>query len=198
MVEVLVGTGLASAAGLNAWIPLVLVGLLARFTDLVPLPAGWDWLTDPWAIGLFAVLLAVEAVADKVPGLDSVNDVLQTAVRPAAGGVLVGAGTGSSVLVQDPSTWVASGDWVPLVLGAAVALGVHLLKAAGRVALNAVTAGLGAPFASVAEDAASVSLVLAAVLAPVLVLVLLVLLVAAVVAVLRRRSRRSGALPTPS
>jgi len=76
-----------------------------------------------------------------------------------------------------------------------VALGVHLLKAAGRVALNAVTAGLGAPFASVAEDAASVSLVLAAVLAPVLVLALLAFLVAAVVVLLRRRAHR---LPAPS
>ena len=188
--EVLTGAGLASAAGLNAWVPLVLVGVLARFTDLVPLPAGWEWLTDPWALGLFTALLVVEVAADKVPGLDHLNDVLQTAVRPAAGGIVVGAGTGSSVLVQDPSTWVASDDWVPLALGAALALGVHLLKAGARLALNAVTAGVGAPFASTAEDAASVLLVLVALLAPLLVVVVLAALAAALVAVARRRRSR--------
>ena len=40
MFEVLTGAGLAAAAGLNAYIPLLAIGLLSRFTDLVSLPPG--------------------------------------------------------------------------------------------------------------------------------------------------------------
>lgn len=193
--EVLTGAGLASASGLNAYLPLLLVGLLARFTDVLALPHGWTWLTDPVALVVLAVLLSVEVVADKVPVVDHVNDLLQTAVRPVSGGLVVGAGTDSQVTVQDPSSWFASGDWVPLVLGAALALGVHLLKAAGRGVVNATTAGLGAPIASTLEDVASLLLVVVALLAPVLVVVALVALVVLAVAVVRRRGRRRVGQP---
>lgn len=197
--EVLTGLGLASAAGLNAYVPLLLLGALARWTDLVQLPSAWAWLADPWALGVLGVLLLVEVAADKVPGLDHVNDLLQTLVRPAAGGVVVGAGTGDSTLVADPSSFVSSVDWGPVLAGAAVALAVHLLKAGGRGVLNATTAGVAAPVASTAEDALSVGLTVAALLLPVLVLVLLAVLVWAGVASVRRRSRtrrrRAGAYP---
>ena len=92
MFEVLTGTGLAASAGLNAYIPLLIVGLLARFTDLFDLPDPWQWLSNGWVIAIMAVLLVVEVVADKVPVLDHINDVLQTAIRPAAGGLVFGAG----------------------------------------------------------------------------------------------------------
>jgi uncharacterized membrane protein len=90
--ELLTGFGLATAAGLNAYIPLLTLGLLARFTDLVTLPAGWAWLENGWVMAIVAVLLVVEVVADKVPALDSVNDVIQTFVRPTAGGIVFGSG----------------------------------------------------------------------------------------------------------
>lgn len=65
--ELLTGFGLANAAGLNAYIPLLALGLLARFTDLVNLPHSWAWLENGLVIGIVAVLLAVEDVADKIP-----------------------------------------------------------------------------------------------------------------------------------
>ncbi len=101
--EVLTGFGLASAAGLNAYIPLLALGLLARFTDLVALPPGWAWLDNGWVMAIVAALLAVEVVADKVPALDSINDTVQTLVRPTAGGIVFGSGTAAqTAAVADP------------------------------------------------------------------------------------------------
>ena len=59
MLEFLTGSGLAAAAGMNAYIPLLLVGLLGRFTSIVELPSSWQWLENPWTLGVLAVLLVV-------------------------------------------------------------------------------------------------------------------------------------------
>lgn len=187
----LTGTGLAASAGLNAYIPLLTMGLLARYTDLIDLPSGWQWLGNGWVVAILAVLLTVEVVADKVPVLDHVNDVVQTVVRPTAGGLAFGAGsTSETVTVSDPSSFFSSNDWVPVVTGVLIALGVHLLKSAARPVINATTAGFGAPVASTAEDATSVVVSLAAIILPVLVLAFLLGLVAFTVWFLRRRRDR--------
>ncbi|MET7469873.1 DUF4126 domain-containing protein [Micromonospora sp. NPDC005686] len=191
MLEVLTGSGLAASAGLNAYIPLLLMGLLSRYTDLVELPSGWQWLGNGWVVLILAVLLVVEVVADKVPVVDHVNDVVQTVVRPTAGGLAFGAGAGSeTVTVSDPDTFFSSHQWVPVVAGVVIALGVHLLKAAARPVINATTAGVGAPVASTAEDATSVVMSVVALLLPVLVLVFLAALVIFVPWLFRRRRSR--------
>ncbi|QLQ37537.1 DUF4126 domain-containing protein [Micromonospora robiginosa] len=191
MLEVLTGSGLAASAGLNAYIPLMLMGLLARYTNLIELPSSWQWLGNGWVLLILAVLLAVEVVADKVPVVDHVNDMVQTVVRPTAGGLAFGAGSGSeTVTVSDPDTFFSTHQWVPVVVGVLIALGVHLLKAAARPLVNATTAGFGAPVASTAEDATSVLMSVAAILLPVLVLVFAVGLVAFVVWLFRRRKDR--------
>ncbi|MBB5824629.1 DUF4126 domain-containing protein [Micromonospora carbonacea] len=191
MFEVLTGTGLAASAGLNAYIPLLTMGLLARYTDLIDLPGGWQWLGNGWVVAILAVLLTVEVVADKVPVLDHVNDVVQTVVRPTAGGLAFGAGaTSETVTVSDPGSFFSSNDWVPVVTGVLIALGVHLLKSAARPVINATTAGFGAPVASTAEDATSVVMSLVAIILPVLVLAFLLGLAAFTVWFLRRRRGR--------
>ncbi|SCE95954.1 protein of unknown function [Micromonospora haikouensis] len=191
MFEVLTGTGLAASAGLNAYIPLLTMGLLARYTDLIDLPSGWQWLGNGWVVAILAVLLTVEVVADKVPVLDHVNDVVQTVVRPTAGGLAFGAGsTSETVTVSDPGSFFSSNDWVPVVTGVLIALGVHLLKSAARPVINATTAGFGAPVASTAEDATSVVMSLVAIILPVLVLAFLLGLAAFTVWFLRRRRDR--------
>lgn len=191
MLEVLTGSGLAASAGLNAYIPLLLMGLLSRYTDLVELPSGWQWLGNGWVVLILAVLLAVEVVADKVPVVDHVNDVVQTVVRPTAGGLAFGAGAGSeTVTVSDPDTFFSTHQWVPVVVGVLIALGVHLLKAAARPVINATTAGVGAPVASTAEDATSVVMSVVALLLPVLVLVFLAGVVIFVPWLFRRRRER--------
>ncbi|MEE6257753.1 DUF4126 domain-containing protein [Plantactinospora sonchi] len=191
MLEALTGTGLAASAGLNAYIPLLTVGLLARFSDLVTLPGGWQWLSNGWVLTILVVLLAIEVVADKVPVVDHVNDVVQTVVRPTAGGLAFGAGSGAeTVTVSDPGEFFGSHQWLPIVAGVLIALGVHGVKAAARPVINAGTAGVGAPVASTVEDATSVLGSLAALLFPALVLLFLVALPGFVVWVVRRRRRR--------
>ena len=113
-VELLTGFGLATAAGLNAYIPLLALGLLSRFTDLVTLPHGWAWLENGWVMAIVAVLLVVEIVADKIPALDSINDAIQTFVRPTAGGIVFGSGTAAQTsAVTDPGAFAQSGQWIP-------------------------------------------------------------------------------------
>jgi len=188
----LTGTGLAASAGLNAYIPLVTMGLLARYTDTIELPGGWQWLSNGWVIGILAVLLAVEMVADKIPVVDHVNDVVQTVVRPTAGGLAFGAGSASeTVTVADPGAFFGSHQWVPVAAGVVIALCVHGVKAAARPVVNATTAGVGAPVASTAEDFGSVVLSLLAILLPVLVLLgLVVLVLGGWWSIRRRRTRR--------
>lgn len=192
--EVLTGFGLASAAGLNAYIPLLALGLLARFTDLVSLPAGWAWLENGWVMAIVAVLLAVEVVADKVPALDSINDTVQTLVRPTAGGIVFGSGTAAqTAAVTDPGAFAQSGQWIPVVAGVVVALIVSLTKSTVRPAANVATAGMAAPVLSTIEDIGSVLLVVLAILVPVLVLVALVGMAWAAVRLIRRRRRAAKA-----
>lgn len=185
--ELLTGFGLATAAGLNAYIPLLALGLLGRFTDLVTLPAGWAWLENGWVMAIVAALLAIEVVADKVPALDSVNDVVQTFVRPTAGGIVFGSGTAAqTATVTDPGAFAQSGQWIPVMIGVAVALVVSLTKSTVRPAANVATAGVAAPVLSTVEDIASVALVFVAILVPVLVLVAVFALAWAAVRILRR------------
>jgi hypothetical protein len=192
--ELLTGFGLASAAGLNAYIPLLALGLLSRFTDLVTLPHGWAWLENGWVMTVVAALLIVEVVADKIPALDSVNDTIQTFVRPTAGGIVFGSGTAAQTsAVTDPGAFVHSGQWIPVAIGVITALVVSLTKSTVRPAANVATAGMAAPVLSTIEDVASVGLVFLAILVPVLVLVAVVALVWAVVRIARRRRRSKAA-----
>lgn len=191
MIEVLAGTGLASAAGLNAYIPLVVLGALGRWTSFVELPASWQWLSNGWVLATLAVLLVVDVVADKVPVVDSIHDVVQTVVRPVSGGIAFGAGAGSqTVVTEDPGEFFTSGSWVPVAVGLVLALAVHLAKSATRVAVTTATGGIANPVVSTVEDASSIGLSVAAILAPVLVLVGLGLLAWGAVRWRRRPRRR--------
>ena len=156
------GLGLAAPAGLNAYIPLLAVSI-AEAAHWIDLPKPYALIGEWWSIALIAVLLLVELLADKVPGVDHVNDVLQTVMRPAAGGLLMAASMSRSGV--DPAIWVFAGI---LVAG-----GVHVAKAASRPVVNAATGGVGAPFVSAIEDVAAAVTTLLAFVAPVLVVVAL-------------------------
>lgn len=189
--ELLTGFGLATAAGLNAYIPLLALGLLSRFTELVALPAGWAWLENGWVMCVVGVLLAVEIVADKIPALDSVNDAIQTLVRPTAGGIVFGSGTAAqTAAVTDPGVFASSGQWIGVVIGIGTALIVSLTKSAVRPVANIGSAGMAAPVLSTAEDITSVGLVFVSLLLPLLVLVALAAVAFAVFQVWRWRRRR--------
>ncbi len=134
--------GLAGAAGLNAYIPLLIVAVLARL-GMLQLNPPFDVLASWPAIIALVVLGTIEFVADKVPGVDHINDAIQTFVRPAAGAILFAANTG---VVSGLDTTLA------LICGLVLASGVHATKAAARPVVNGATMGIGAPFVSIAED----------------------------------------------
>ncbi|MDS1271992.1 DUF4126 domain-containing protein [Lipingzhangella sp. LS1_29] len=192
MTPILVGLGLSAAAGLNAYIPLLLLGLVARYGELLPLPESWQWLESPVMLGVLGVLLLLELVADKVPGVDTVNDLVQTVVRPTSGGITFGAGASAATVDGTPE----SGSLGPVVAGVLVALALHGVKSLARPALNTLTLGTAGVVVSTVEDAASLTLTLVALLIPILIVVAVpVLVLLAVWAVRRgrtgrRRSRR--------
>jgi len=193
MIAALTGMGLSAAAGLNAYIPFLIVALVARFTDVITLPATYAWIESWWAIGIGAVLLLSEVVLDKIPAVDSVNDAVQTFIRPAMGGLVFAATAAAADL--DSSAWMTAHPWVGVVLGVVVSGLVHTGKVAARPVVNMGTAGFGAPVVSTAEDGASVGLSLAALFAPLVCLVALILLAWVLIAGslrVRRWRRRRG------
>lgn len=188
MLAALTGAGLSAAAGLNAYIPFLIVGLMARFTDVLALPEQFGWIESNWALGGAAVLLLGEVVFDKIPVVDHINDAVGTFIRPASGG-LIFAATQAADDFEQGSSLLADNPWIGVVLGIITAGLVHTGKAVTRPVVNATTLGIGAPLVSTAEDTASVGLSVVAIFFPILVIILLVLLVWGGV-VLWRRSRR--------
>jgi hypothetical protein len=179
--------GLSSSAGLNAYIPLLIVALASRFPANQPLLS----LSEPysllghWAvIVILVVLLAIEITVDKIPAVDTVNDVIQTVFRPAAGAVLFAA---NANVITEINPLLA------LIAGLLVAGGVHATKGMARPVVTAGTAGTGNWLVSTLEDIVAVFVSILSVLLPVLALLLLVVLVVSVLLYRRRRRRRQFA-----
>ena len=175
--------GLSASAGLNAYIPLLVVSLLARYTDLIQLKSPWDTLTSPWVIGLLVVLLGIEIFADKVPAVNHVNDALQTFVRPAAGAIVFAASSG---VVSEVHPILAMG------LGILVAGSIHTVKSAAvRPMVTATTGGAGNIPVSIAEDVTSATVSILAVVIPVLIAMVVILFTSWVIWWLWRRANRA-------
>jgi hypothetical protein len=165
--------GLSASAGLNAYIPLLIVGLLARYTNLLTLNQPWDTLSNPWIILLLCILVIIEMLADKVPAVNHINDLIQTFVRPTAGAIAFAA---SANVVTDINPALA------LAAGLLVAGTVHLTKAGVvRPAVTATTGGAGNIPVSIAEDITSTILSIVAVVLPILIGTLLVVIASFIV-----------------
>ena len=174
--------GLSASAGLNAYIPLLLVGVIGRYTDLMKLNAPWDTLSNPWIILMLSGLVIIEMLADKLPAINHLNDLIQTLIRPAAGAVAFAA---SANVVTDVSPVLA------LACGLLVAGSVHVAKAgAVRPMVTATTAGAGNIPVSIAEDIVSTVLSILAIVLPILVVTLMVVLAAFIIWWLYRRANR--------
>ena len=182
---VLSAFGLAASAGLNAYVPLLIVALVARFTDWINLASPWDTLSSWWVIGALVLLGVIEFFADKVPAVNHANDLVQTFVRPAAGAILFAA-----------STNVVTGihPVLAMIAGLLIAGGVHVAKSAAvRPMVSVSTGGAGNIPASIAEDVVATALSILAVVIPVAVAALIILLTAFVIWLLWRRARRLAA-----
>src|SRR5690242_2203750 len=91
--SIIAGFGLAAPAGLNAWLPLLITGLAGRF-GFIKLTQPFDMLTNTWVLLVLVILLTIEIFADKIPAVDSINDIIHTFIRPVAGGILFAAQSG--------------------------------------------------------------------------------------------------------
>lgn len=177
--------GLSASAGLNAYIPLLVVALLGKFTSLIKLNSPWDTLQSWWVIGILIVLSVVEFFADKIPAINHVNDIIQSVIRPVAGAIVFAA---SARIITDVHPVLA------MVMGLFVAGTVHAVKSlAVRPAVTATTGGAGNVPVSIAEDVVSTILSIIAAVTPVLIAVILVLGGALVVWWIWRRINRERA-----
>jgi len=175
--------GLSASAGLNAYIPLLIVGLLGHYTNLMQLNSPWDTLSNPWIILMLCVLVIIEMLADKIPAVNHINDAIQTFIRPTAGAVAFAA---SAHVVTNVSPVLA------LACGLLIAGTVHVAKAGVlRPAVTATTGGVGNVPVSIAEDVVSTVLSILAIVMPILVGTLLIVLAAFIVYWLYKRSNRN-------
>ena len=152
---------LAASAGLRAWLPLFVAGLLAKL-GVADVGDGFGWLASWPALVLFGVATVLEIVGDKVPALDHALDTVGTVLRPIAGAVAAAA---VLVNIHDPMMAMVLG----MVVGAPVALAPHAVKAGTRAVSSATTAGLANPVISTIEDVIAISIALLAFVVPVLV-----------------------------
>jgi hypothetical protein len=174
--------GLSTSAGLNAYIPLLVVALLARLTPLITLDEPYNALTSWWVIGVLVVLLIVEVLVDKVPAVDTVNDVIQTFIRPTAGAILFAASTNT----------VGLHPVLGAICGVILAGGVHAVKTGSRPVVASLTTGVGNPVVSTVEDTISLVLSVLAIVTPYLVAALILILAALFTWwYVRRRRRRA-------
>ena len=133
------------ASGLRLYAVVFFTGL-AGSLGWVPLPAGLQMLQQPLVLGAAGLMLAVEFVADKVPGLDSLWDGLHTVLRIPAGAAMAGA-----VFGGDQAAWAT----VAALLGGTLAATSHVAKATTRAAVNTSPE----PFSNIALSLAGDALV---------------------------------------
>ncbi len=142
--SLVLGVSLAASCGLRAFLPLFIVGVGARL-GFVDVGDAFAWLATGPALLALATGVACELLADKVPLVNHLLDLLATPVRTAAGMLVCAA-----VLVDMPA-WVLA--ILAIIIGGGVALAVHVAKSGLRSATTAATAGAAGPAHSVLEDA---------------------------------------------
>jgi hypothetical protein len=180
--DIFTAFGLSASAGLNAYIPLLVIAFLDRFTNLITLNPPWDTLSSWWVIGVLIVLSLIEFFADKAPAVNHINDILQTIIRPAAGAIVFAA---SAQVISDVHPVLS------MILGLLVAGGVHAVKAiAVRPAITATTGGVGNTPVSILEDILSTVLSIISVILPILIAGIILLITALVVWLLWQRANR--------
>ncbi|MSV86095.1 MAG: DUF4126 family protein [Actinobacteria bacterium] len=178
--------GLGASAGLNAWIPLLGLGLAQRF-GVVELTGRYEQLGSTWALAILGVLFVIDLIGDKIVMIDHVLHVFGLVIAPVSGAIVFSA-----------QAELLSNSHPVLAAGAGIALGgtMHMGRSALRPVVSAATGGLGNPVVSLIEDVMAVVMVFLAILVPVVSFIVLIALVFFSVRWIRkRRERKAQALP---
>jgi hypothetical protein len=181
------GLGLSTAAGFNAYLPLLITGILARTTDLITLDAPFNRLEEPVVLGAIAAIGVIDFVGDKVPPVDHVLHAVGLVVAPVAGAVLALSATSDTDVVPA----------VALIIGVLAAEATQGARASVRPFSTVTTGGIGNPVLSLGEDGLSATLSFAAIIVPLVALVLVAAIVVLVVWSVRRARRRKPSSTAP-
>ena len=186
------GLALSTAAGFNAYLPLLVTGVLARSTDLITLDAPFDRLEEPVVLAVIAAVGVVDFVGDKVPAIDHVLHAIGLVVAPVSGAFLaLGVGPDEGALPA-----------IALVSGAVAAGAAQGARSIARPVSTVATGGIGNPIVSLGEDGVSAMLSFTAIVVPIVALVLAVAVLVLLLFAIRRfrraaRSRVRPATPPP-
>lgn len=159
--------GLGWASGMRVYAVLFFLGVL-HHAGIYELPAALQVLAHPAVMAVSGLLFTLEFFADKVPGVDTVWDVVHTFIRIPAGAVLAAA----AVAAEDPALAIAAG-----LLGGVLAAGTHLAKAGSRTLINTSPEPVSNWAASLGEDAIAVLGLYVALKYPLVFLALLALFI---------------------
>ena len=174
--------GLSASAGLNAYIPLLVVGVIAHYTNWINLNPPYDMLANAWVLIVVGFLLIIEMLADKIPAVNHVNDIIQTGIRPAAGAIIFAASAHAITNVH---------PLIAILCGLLVAGSMHTVKTAAiRPAVTATTGGAANVPVSIAEDVIATALSILSIVIPVIVVVFVVIFVALIIWLFWRRAQR--------
>lgn len=179
--------GLSSSAGLNAYIPLLIVALATRFPlnqPLLALQEPYNFIGNSWIIAILVILLIIETLVDKIPAIDTMNDFIQTFIRPTAGAILFAA---NAQIITEVSPIVA------LACGLILAGGVHATKGIVRPVVTTTTAGTGNWIVSIIEDIAAFILSLLSILLPLFAILLVLVFAIGIISWLGRRRKQNWA-----
>jgi hypothetical protein len=164
MESFLTGLGLSGSAGLNTYLPLLIMGVMARL-EMMDLNKPYDQLSSYPIIALVTILLLIEMTADKIPVVDNINDIINTFIRPVVGALLFVAST-AGIETNDPTLLTAAS-----IIGGGLSAGsVHTAKATIRPGVTLTTGGMGNLFVSFFEDVVSFLVSIFAILIPFLVI----------------------------
>lgn len=156
-----IAMGASWVSGINLYACVATLGLLSRFASL-QLPGELEVLTSWWVIGVASGLYLIEFLADKIPLVDSMWDVVHTFIRVPAGAVMAAAAFGDF----DRSVQV-----IAFLLGGGLALTSHGTKAGTRAVVNASPEPVSNVVVSLLEDVLAIISVVLAVFFPVLLFI---------------------------
>jgi uncharacterized membrane protein len=166
LIQIALGVSLAACAGLRAFLPLLVMSILARF-NYIAVGETFSWIGSTPTLVIFSAATIIEILGDKFPAVDHLLDTFGTFAKPIAGTILF-----STVVVKfDPVLAVVLG----IMVGGTVSEVVHIEKSGLRVSSSLISGGAGNPVISVIEDIIAVVGIIISFLAPIIMVALVLL-----------------------